>query len=110
MTSRYVLSKLQDDMLLFKNPYSQYFSDVVSYLKVAMFDEEGKAKRIKPTNIEYNKDNNSVVIKFMIEPLATRKLVILFGATDKGYSVIQNIVEKITDHNKHKRHFDIFWK
>lgn len=113
MTSRYVLTKLQDDMLLFKNPYSQYFSDVVSYLKVAMLDEEGKDKSIKPTNIEYNKDNNSVVIKFMIEPLATRKLVILFGATDKGYSVIQNIVEKYSDEQNILKEYDAtiaYWK
>lgn len=113
MTSRYVLSRVQDDMLLFKNPYSEYFSDVVSYLKAVMLGEENRAKGEKKPIIKYDKDNSSVLIRFMINPGETKKLAILFGATDKDYSVIQNVVEKYSDEQNILKEYDAtiaYWK
>ena len=55
MTNAYILCRKVNDRLEFKNPYNQYFSDVVSYLKVAnlgndldvIYDEKHELKLFK---------------------------------------------------------------
>ena len=86
ISSRYVISKLENGMLLFKNPYNEFFSDVICYLKGVVFDNEDK--------VEYDEEEGLVKIRCIVPQGKTKSIAILFGATDRGENVIEETINK----------------
>ncbi|MBR5227286.1 MAG: hypothetical protein IKV94_01440 [Clostridia bacterium] len=106
-SSRYVLSKENNEMLLFKNPYNEYFNDIITYLKGYIYGDLDKS------SIEY--DNNEKVIRFkvIVKSNTTRHLAILLGATDLGEEKINEIVSKYADENtllKEYENVKTYWR
>lgn len=87
VSSPYVLSKLENNTLYFKNPYNEFFSNVTAYLKAVVFGDTN-------VNIEYDEKEGSVRLKCHVKKDETATLAILFGATDKGNEVIEQVIEK----------------
>ncbi len=90
VSSNYVLCKYENDMLYFKNPYNEFFNDVISYTKgILLNGTEG--------SVEYDAAEKLVRIKCMIKKDESVTLAILFGATDQGMETIQTVVEKYNE-------------
>ena len=96
VSSSYVLCKNENNMLYFKNPYNEFFSNVVSYAK-ALFLNNSEG------TIEYDEKEKLVRVKCMIKKEQTATIAILFGATDQGMETIQAVVNK---YNNEKNIFD----
>lgn len=75
LTEKYVIVAKENNTLLFRNPYSEYFSENVTYLKCVSLDDEY-------VGVEYNLNEPSISINVVIKAGETRNLAILFGATD----------------------------
>jgi len=90
VSSNYVLCKQENDMLYFKNPYNEFFSNVVSYTKgILLNGSEG--------SVEYDAEEKLVRVKCMVKKDTTATLAILFGATDLGMDTIQMVVDKYSN-------------
>lgn len=90
ISSSYVLSKQQDNMLYFKNPYNEFFSNVTAYAKAYLLNGSDGS-------IEYDVEEKVVRVKCIVKKDATATLAILFGATDQGVETIQNVVNKYSN-------------
>lgn len=87
VSSSYVLSKQENDMIYFKNPYNEFFNNVISYSKAILLnDSEG--------TIEYDEKEKLVRIKSMIKKDQKATIAILFGATDQGIETIESVINK----------------
>ena len=87
VSSDYVLCKHENDMLYFKNPYNEFFSNVISYTKAHFLNNsEG--------TIEYDLEAKTVRIKCMVKKDETATIAILFGATDQNVETIQSVINK----------------
>lgn len=85
MTNSYILCRKTSDRLEFKNPYNQYFSDIVSYLKVQSLGNDIK--------IVYDEIEYKVKIEIAIKANDTINLAILFGSTTE-YEKIDEVIQK----------------
>lgn len=85
MTSSYILARENDDRLEFKNPYSEYFSDVVSYLKVNKLDSNAK--------VVYDVDKYKVAVEVEVAANSESTFAILFGSTTDTNN-IPYVIEK----------------
>lgn len=85
MTNSYILCRKINDRLEFKNPYNQYFSDVVSYLKVASCGND--------IDISYDEKAYSVKIEANIKSNESIEFSILFGSTAE-YEIIDETINK----------------
>ena len=90
MTSSYVLCRKINDRLEFKNSYSQYFSDIVTYLKVNSLDND--------VSIEYDEIDYTVKIDIKIPAKEKIDIAILLGSTTE-YEIIDNIIDKYSNLN-----------
>lgn len=68
----YILSRIDNDILEFKNPYSQEFSNITSFVKIFSCNE----------NIEYEyiKEDFTIKVHVKLSPSATVKFAIAIGA------------------------------
>ena len=90
VSSSYVLCKYENDMLYFKNPYNEFFNNVISYTKAIFLNgSEG--------TIEYDINESSLRVKAIVRSEQEATIAILFGATDKGIETIQNVVDKYSE-------------
>lgn len=87
ISSQYILTKIKNDTLMFKNTYNEYFSDVITYVKCNLLGNEDSA------TVEYDITLKKVVMKIIVKAGKTRKLALLFGA-DTNQSKIKEICEK----------------
>ncbi len=71
-TENYILSRVNEGVLEFKNPYSMEFSNCTSYIKVV--------KESNDVNYEYNKDEYSVSVEATLKPKESLSFAILLGA------------------------------
>lgn len=71
-TENYILSRVNEGVLEFKNPYSMEFSNCTSYIKVV--------KESNNVNYEYNKDEYSVSVEATLKPKESLSFSILLGA------------------------------
>jgi len=85
MTNSYILCRKTSDRLEFKNPYNQYFSDIISYLKVQSLGNDVK--------IIYDENEYKVKIEIVINANDTINLAILFGSTTE-YEKIDEVIKK----------------
>lgn len=91
MTNSYILCRKNDDRndrLEFKNPYNQYFSDIISYLKVVDLGNE--------INIVYDEDKYKVKISADVNANETLHFAILFGSTTE-YKKIDEVISKYSN-------------
>ena len=87
VSSNYVLCKQENDMLYFKNPYNEFFNNVIAYTKgILLSGTEG--------TVEYDVNEKIVRIKCQVQKDETSTIAVIFGATDQGLETIQNVVEK----------------
>ena len=85
MTSSYVLCRKIDGRLEFKNSYSQYFSDIVSYLKVNDLGND--------ITIEYDENEYKAMIDVKVPAGAKTEFAILFGS-DTNYNNVDRVIAK----------------
>ena len=85
MTSSYVLCRKINDRLEFKNSYSQYFSDIITYLKVASLGND--------VTIEYDEIDYAVKVDIKVPANGKTDIAILLGSTTE-YGIIDKIIEK----------------
>lgn len=107
LSSKYVLCREENDTLLFKNPYNEYFNNVIAYLKAYVFEPTDSDK------IEYSVEENSVRIKCIVKANQTRKLAIVFGATDQGMDTIKNVTDKYSNEENIHKEYDntvAYWR
>lgn len=71
-TENYILSRVNEGILEFKNPYSMEFSSVTSYIKVVKENNE--------VEYEYDKEDYSVKIDVILKPKEKLSFAILLGA------------------------------
>lgn len=71
-TENYILSRINEGVLEFKNPYSMEFSNCISYIKVV--------KESNDINYEYKKDDYSVSVEVTLKPKESLNFAILLGA------------------------------
>ena len=90
ISSNYVISKIQNDTMYFKNPYNEFFSNVICYLKAKTFTS-------KKTTIEYDLNEQVVRIKFVLKKDESISLAVLFGATDEGIEKADEVIAKYID-------------
>ena len=95
ITDSYILSRENNKRLEFKNPYSEYFSDVISYLKVNSLGSN--------INVKYDVNTYKVNIGVQIPENSETTFAILFGSTTneenipeviEKYSSLENISEE----------------
>lgn len=95
ITDSYILSREIDKRLEFKNPYSEYFSDVISYLKVNSLGSN--------INVNYDVNTYKVNVEVQIPENSETTFAILFGSTTneenipeviEKYSSLENISEE----------------
>ena len=90
MSSPYVLSKLENDTMYFKNPYNEFFGNVICFAKgVLLGDTEG--------SVEYDENERVLRIKVIAKKDETKSIAILFGATDKNIEAALEITEKYSN-------------
>ena len=87
ISSDYVLTKYENDILYFKNSYNEFFNNVISYLKGYILSENDGS-------IEYDEENKKITVKCLVKKDEEAVLAILFGATDKGENIINEVVNK----------------
>ena len=85
MTSSYILCRKNDNRLEFKNSYNQYFSNIVSYLKVQDLGNDIK--------ISYDENEYKVQVEVLIKGNETVNFAILFGSTTE-YENIDSVINK----------------
>lgn len=100
MSARYIISKEDGGVLLFKNPYSEYFNNVVSYVKGYIYGEQDKS------TVEYDLEQNVVRLRVIVNSNTTRHAAIIFGATDAGEAKVQEMVQKYADENAISSEYD----
>ena len=88
MTAPYVLCRKVNDRLEFKNSYNQYFSNIVTYLKINYFGNDIK--------IDYDETNYAVKIEANIPANSNIEFVILLGSTTE-YNLIDDVTQKYSD-------------
>lgn len=95
ITDSYILSREIDKRLEFKNPYNEYFSDVISYLKVNSLGSN--------INVKYDVNTYKVNVEVQIPENSEITFAILFGSTTneenipeviEKYSSLENISEE----------------
>ena len=95
ITDSYILSRENNKRLEFKNPYSEYFSDVISYLKVNSLGSN--------INVKYDVNTYKVNLGVQIPENSETTFAILFGSTTneenipeviEKYSSLENISEE----------------
>ena len=89
-SSQYVLSKTENDTIYFKNPYNEFFGNVISYSKAILFKN-------KSATVEYDEEECIIRIKCIIKKAETKTLAIIFSATDNGIDVINQTIEKYSN-------------
>ena len=85
ITSTHIISKIEDDILYFKNPYSVDFPDYVAFL-TALSENEN-------INVEIL-ENYGVKITGTLQPNEKQKIAIILGAVDNYNSYPKDIKEK----------------
>ena len=90
MTSSYVLCRKNNNRLEFKNSYNQYFSNVVTYLKVLALEDS--------IEIEYDENNYKVIVDVKLPPNTTLNFAILLGSTAE-YETIDKVINKYDNIN-----------
>ncbi len=85
MTDSFILCRKENSRLEFKNPYSQYFSNIISYLKVNSLESN--------INVEYDEAKYKVKIEITLKPNEEINFAILFGSTTK-YENIDKVINK----------------
>jgi len=107
LSSRYVLSKVENDTLYFKNPYNQYFNETITFLKGYIFGDMDKS------TVEYDEEENSIRLKVIVKSNSTRTAAILFGATDEGMDKAKEVIGKYASEKILKEEYDNtrkYWK
>ncbi len=87
VSSNYVLCKKDNNTLYFKNPYNEFFNNVICYTKGILLNGSDGV-------VEYDEENMVVRVKAMVKKDETVTLAILFGATDQGMETIQKVIDK----------------
>lgn len=87
-SDKYIISAKEENMLLYRNPYSEYFSDNVVYLKGVSLDGSY-------IGTEYN--SYTLKMDIVIKAGETRQLAILFGVTNEGKDKIIEVVSKYSN-------------
>lgn len=106
ISSEYVLCKNENSMVYFKNPYNEFFGDVVCFMKAVLFNEEDGT-------VEYNTDEKKVIIKCRVKQGETKSFAILFGATDEGADRISSMIQKYSSEENILKEYDLtkeYWK
>jgi len=85
MTNSYILCRKVNDRLEFKNPYNQYFSNIISYLKIEDLGNN--------MDISYDETQYKVKMDILVSPKSSLSFAILFGSTTK-YEIIDSVIEK----------------
>ena len=106
LSSQYVLSKVEDDTIYFKNPYNEFFGNVITYSKAVLLgDSEG--------TVEYDENEHVVRIKCIAKKDETKTIAIIFGATDQGIDVINNVIQKYSNEESIISEYDMtkqYWR
>lgn len=104
MTSSYILSRNIDNRLEFKNPYNEYFSDIVSYLKVNCLESNAKVK--------YDEDTYSVNIEVSVPANGETTFALLFGSVVDSNNIAY-VIEKYSNIENISKEYEEtleFWK
>lgn len=104
MTSSYILSRNIDNRLEFKNPYNEYFSDIVSYLKVNSLESNAKVK--------YDEDTYSVNIEVSVPANSETTFALLFGSVVDSNNIAE-VIEKYSNIENISKEYEEtleFWK
>lgn len=104
MTSSYILSRNIDNRLEFKNPYNEYFSDIVSYLKVNCLESNAKVK--------YDEDTYSVNIEVSVPANSETTFALLFGSVVDSNNIAE-VIEKYSNIENISKEYEEtleFWK
>lgn len=104
MTSSYILSRNIDNRLEFKNPYNEYFSDIVSYLKVNCLVSNAKVK--------YDEDTYSVNIEVSVPANSETTFALLFGSVVDSNDIAK-VIEKYSNIENISKEYEEtleFWK
>lgn len=88
ITDSYILSREIDKRLEFKNPYNEYFSDVISYLKVNSLGSN--------INVKYDVNTYKVNVEVQIPENSEITFAILFGSTTNEKN-IPEVISKYSD-------------
>ncbi len=86
-SSPYVLCKLEDDAMYFKNPYNEFFGGVTTYVKGVLLEGTEGA-------VEYDEETHTVRVRCIAKKDEVRSIAILFGATDEGIEKAKHVLEK----------------
>lgn len=87
-TATHIISKIENDILYFKNPYNIDFSDFVSFLTGVSQDE---------SIIIDIMENYGVSVNFKLEPNEKKEFAVILGAMDKYDSYAQDIKNKYSN-------------
>lgn len=87
-TSTHIISKIENDILYFKNPYSIDFPDFIAFLTAVSYDSS--------INIEIL-ENYGVKVNIEIEPNDKKQFSIILGATDTDETYAKIIKDKYTN-------------
>lgn len=97
MTNSYILCRKNNNRLEFKNPYNQYFSDIISYLNVAHLGNN--------IDISYDENEYKVKVDVIVEAEKTTSFVILVGSTTE-YEKIQETTNKYSTIENIEREYE----
>ena len=90
VSSSYVLTKEENGVIFFKNPYNEFFNNVLAYAKGVLLNGAEGA-------IEYDAQDNVIRVKCRVKKDETVSVAILFGATDQGEDVVQDVITKYSN-------------
>jgi len=92
MASPYVLCKVENNAIWFKNPYNEFFGNVTSFAKgVLLNNAEG--------SVEYDSKEHIVRIKCIAKKETSTTVAIIFGATDRGMDTANTVLDKYSNEN-----------
>ena len=90
-TSKYILSRIQNEKIELKNSYSEYFSNNVVYLKALNYSGDDS------DIIQYNIENYSVKLSLKLRKGETKNIAILLGASVVEENDIDAIINKYSN-------------
>lgn len=101
----HIISRVNNNILELKNPYSLEFSDCTSFQMIICDNDD--------VHYEYNTDDMTTYIRIKIPAYSKTSFSILLGATDKGEEYIGYIFDKYSKKNAITKEYNAtkkYWK
>lgn len=97
-TSQYIISKLEDNILFLKNPYSLDFSNYMPFL--------GVSSNLDNLNINFNTSDYSVAIYGTLQPKSSISFSVILGCNEGNIEEAKKLIIKYNNNENINKKYD----